>query len=125
MMVAKKEKKRIQPQLIFSPVKSASEQDAVAARAKRAMADLGSLKEHSEIAKKLLGPGRKIHVDLSFYQRKEKFVDWKEVCCFGLEQQAPWILCLLEGFRTWMALKFVGGNMPNRGILRAFVYVRY
>lgn len=75
----KKERKRIQPQLILSPTKSAAENDAVAARAKQALADLGDLKEQSEIAANLLGPGRKIYVDLPSYQREEKFVDWKEV----------------------------------------------
>jgi hypothetical protein len=76
-MADKKERKRIVPQLIISPVKAPIEDGP--STVQQALADLGDLKQHSELAANLLGQGRKIHIDLAAQQREQKPVDWKEV----------------------------------------------
>lgn len=78
---AKPVRRRIVPQQILSPTKSQfdAEGSQPAAAASQQQVEIGDLKEHSELATTLLGPGRKIYVDLAKFQRDQKPVDWKEV----------------------------------------------
>lgn len=78
MAEAKPARRRIVPEQIFSPTKSQAEIESLAATTGPRV-ELGDLTKHSAIAADLLGPGRKIYVDLAAYQREEKAVDWKEV----------------------------------------------
>ena len=70
--------RRIVPQQILSPSKSRADSEGPSAATTKVV-ELGTLKEHSVLAATLLGPGRKIYVDLAKHQRDQAPVDWKEV----------------------------------------------
>lgn len=74
-------RRRIVPQQIISPTKPQSESEANGATA--VQVDIGNLKDHSALAAKLLGPGRKLYVDLVAHQKEQKPVNWKGVRYFS------------------------------------------
>lgn len=82
--VAKPVRRRIIPQQIITPTKSQQESEALSPLATATQqVEITDLKEHSAVAAELLGPGRKIYIDLAEYQREQKAVDWKEVSSGG------------------------------------------
>ena len=70
----KEKKRRIVPVQITSPTESRYKVDALSGPLQ-----VGDLKKQAEEAKKLLGPGRKIYVDLVPYQKDLKEVNWRKV----------------------------------------------
>ena len=79
---AKPERRRIVPQQIITPTKPMSHTDSLGDGPRSLGSrsdDVGDLKAHSELAARLLGPGRKIYIDLSDFQAQQKEVNWKEV----------------------------------------------
>ena len=103
MAEAKPARRRIIPVQIFSPTKSQAETESLAATTVNRV-ELGDLKEHSAIAAELLGPGRKIYVDLAAYQREEKAVDWKEVGSFTARNSSDPIF---DNFTALALVEFV------------------
>lgn len=75
-------RRRIVPEQIISPNRNQAvvpEPEAPGANHQQDKIELGDLKEHSELASTLLGPGRKLYVDLASYQKQGKAIDWKEL----------------------------------------------
>ncbi len=75
-----KPRKRIVPQLLSSPTGTSKHKvDALSGALQ-----VENLKEQYTQAKDLLGPGRKIYVNLAPYQTEHKQVSWKRVGCCGV-----------------------------------------
>lgn len=81
MTEAKPARRRIVPEQLFSPAKATSSQtgaDSLQSPGGQQV-ELGDFKEHSTRVATLLGPQRKIYVDIAAYQREGNAVDWKNV----------------------------------------------
>lgn len=80
-----KPRKRIVPQLLSSPTGTTKHKiDALSGPLQ-----IDNLKEQYTQAKELLGPGRKIYVNLAPYQTEHKQVSWKRVGCCGMAHKRP------------------------------------
>lgn len=110
---AKPARKRIVPQQILSPTKSFSQSQAETERPVGPCTEVGDLKEQSQLAARLLGPGRKIYVDLRTHQAGQKPVDWKEAS--RVAQRAPRSPALLVAtFARGLILRLRGGpSLPG------------
>ena len=71
--------RRIVPELI-SPSQASAFQPEFVAAAEQPLNLRLNVKEQSELAKSLLGPGRKLYVDIS----TEPKVNWRKVCLMGI-----------------------------------------
>lgn len=86
-----KPRKRIVPQLLSSPTGTSKHKiDALSGPLQ-----VDNLKEQYTQAKELLGPGRKIYVNLAPYQTEHKQVSWKRVGCCGVAH--TWFFVIHNG----------------------------
>ncbi len=102
-MAAPKPRRRIVPQqVVSSPTSPAPESLQIAPQAVL----VTDLRKQAELAASLLGPGRKIWVDLKPYQDSSEEVNWRKVrqlslrCLLDLAEAAPDSMraaCLLNG----------------------------
>jgi hypothetical protein len=72
-------RKRIVPELILSPHKEIETPSKAAPEVDPNLPAITDIKSHAEVAQELLGPGRKIYVDLTGYLDQPKVVNWKGV----------------------------------------------
>lgn len=70
-----KQKRRIVPQLVMSPTGASKHKiDALSGPLR-----VQNLQEEAKVAKRILGPGRKVYVNLTPYQRERKQVSWRKL----------------------------------------------